>query len=89
MVAKFFTRGEESIPTAWIKRIRESMATLTPRFSAERAEREYAETYYIPAARAVTDYTPRVIQRSEGLGGEGVEGGISVPLQGDRILWQK
>ena len=184
VVPEFYTRGKNGIPTAWVKRIRESMATLTPRFSAERAVREYTEDYYIPAAKAVkarlanhaalgsrivesshtldhswralrfgevkvqtkdgqhhfevqvllndldpkaikvelyangpdssathkemtngqpptapsntrvytatvpathpaTDYTPRVIQRGEG------EGGMSIPLEGDRVLWQK
>jgi starch phosphorylase len=32
--------------------MRESMARLTPQFSANRAVREYTETYYIPAAQA-------------------------------------
>ncbi len=49
------TRGKGDLPTAWIKRIRESMATLTPRFSAERAVREYTETDYIAAAKAVKE----------------------------------
>ena len=40
------------IPTAWIKRMRESMARLTPRFSANRTVREYTEQHYIPAAAA-------------------------------------
>jgi starch phosphorylase len=32
--------------------MRESMVRLTPRFSANRAVREYAENYYVPAAGA-------------------------------------
>jgi starch phosphorylase len=32
--------------------MRESMARLTPRFSADRAVREYAEQHYLPAAAA-------------------------------------
>jgi starch phosphorylase len=32
--------------------MRESMATLTPRFSTNRAVREYTERYYLPAAAA-------------------------------------
>ena len=40
------------IPTAWVKRMRESMARLTPRFSAHRAVREYTEQHYLPAATA-------------------------------------
>jgi len=33
-----------------VARMRESMARLTPRFSASRAVREYTEHYYLPAA---------------------------------------
>ena len=40
------------IPTAWVARMRESMARLTPRFSANRAVREYTEQHYLPAAAA-------------------------------------
>ncbi len=54
VVPEFYTRGTNGVPVAWIKRIRESMAQLTPRFSAERAVREYTEKHYIPAAAAVT-----------------------------------
>ncbi len=32
--------------------MRESMARLTPRFSADRAVREYTEQHYLPAAAA-------------------------------------
>jgi starch phosphorylase len=35
-----------------VNRMRESMARLTPRFSANRAVREYTEQYYLPAAAA-------------------------------------
>ena len=52
VVPEFYTRGEQDIPTAWVARIRESMARLTPRFSANRTVREYTEKYYIPAATA-------------------------------------
>jgi len=52
VIPEFYTRDEGSIPTAWIKRMRESMAQLTPRFSASRAVREYSEQHYLPAAAA-------------------------------------
>jgi starch phosphorylase len=51
-VPEFYTRDETGIPTAWIARMRESMARLTPRFSADRAVREYTEQHYLPAAAA-------------------------------------
>ena len=52
VIPEFYTRDESGIPTAWIKRMRESMARLTPRFSANRAVREYTEQHYLPAALA-------------------------------------
>lgn len=50
VVPGFYTRDSEGIPMAWVMRIRESMARLTPQFSANRAVREYTEQHYIPAA---------------------------------------
>jgi len=52
VVPEFYTRNESGIPTAWVQRMRESMAQLTPRFSASRAVREYTEQRYLPAAAA-------------------------------------
>jgi starch phosphorylase len=52
VVPEFYTRDEKGIPAAWIKRMRESMARLTPRFSANRTVREYTEQHYLPAALA-------------------------------------
>ncbi len=52
IVPDFYTRDKEGIPVAWVARMRESMARLTPRFSANRTVREYTEQHYIPAAAA-------------------------------------
>jgi glycogen phosphorylase len=52
VIPEFYTRDERGIPTAWVQRMRESMALLTPRFSADRTVREYTEQHYIPAAAA-------------------------------------
>jgi starch phosphorylase len=52
VIPEFYARNEKGIPTAWVKRMRESMARLTPRFSADRAVREYTEEHYLPAAAA-------------------------------------
>jgi starch phosphorylase len=51
-VPEFYTRDSNGVPQAWVKRMRQSMARLTPRFSANRAVREYAEQHYLPAATA-------------------------------------
>jgi starch phosphorylase len=52
VVSEFYARDEQGIPSAWVSRMRESMAQLTPRFSASRAVREYTEQHYLPAASA-------------------------------------
>jgi len=50
IVPAFYDRDDEGIPRAWIARMRESMARLTPRFSANRVVRQYTEEHYLPAA---------------------------------------
>jgi len=52
VIPEFYTRDERGIPTAWVARMRESMARLTPSFSANRTVREYTEQHYLPAAGA-------------------------------------
>jgi starch phosphorylase len=52
VIPEFYTRDENGIPIAWVKRMRESMARLTPLFSADRTVREYTEKHYLPAATA-------------------------------------
>ena len=52
VIPEFYTRDDKGIPVAWVKRMRESMAQLTPRFSANRTVREYTEQHYLPSAVA-------------------------------------
>lgn len=52
VVPEFYRRNEKGIPVAWVSRMRESMAILTPRFSADRTVREYTEKHYLTAATA-------------------------------------
>jgi starch phosphorylase len=52
VIPEFYNRNEKGIPTTWVARMRESMARLTPRFSANRAVCEYTEEHYLPAAIA-------------------------------------
>lgn len=66
VIPEFYTREEQGIPSAWVARMRESMARLTPRFSTNRAVREYTEQYYFPAASAYHE-------RSAGKGRSGVQ----------------
>lgn len=50
VVPEFYTRNQNGVSERWVQRMRNSMATLSPRFSANRTVREYAETYYLPLA---------------------------------------
>ena len=66
VIPEFYERNEAGIPAKWVARIRESMARLTPEYSANRAVRQYTEEHYIPAAAA---YAARAEQDGK-LGGE-------------------
>lgn len=50
IVPEFYDRDTQGMPSRWLGRVRESMATLTPEFSASRAIREYTTDHYLPAA---------------------------------------
>jgi starch phosphorylase len=50
VVPEFYTRDKDGVPTAWVARMRDSMAQLTLRFSAHRTVREYTEQHYLSAA---------------------------------------
>jgi starch phosphorylase len=52
VLPEFYTRNEKGIPTAWVMRMRESMARLTPNFAASRTVTEYTEKHYLPASAA-------------------------------------
>jgi starch phosphorylase len=52
VIPEFYDRDAQGIPAAWVARMRKSMASLTPRFSADRAVREYTEEHYLPGAAA-------------------------------------
>jgi glycogen phosphorylase len=50
VIPEFYERNEKEIPKAWVARMRQSMARLTPHFSATRTVRDYTEQYYVQAA---------------------------------------
>jgi glycogen phosphorylase len=55
VIPEFYARDPNGVPTAWVERMRESMARLTPRFSTNRVVREYTEQHYLPAAAAYSE----------------------------------
>jgi len=52
VIPEFYTRNDHGIPTAWVRRMRESMARLTPLFSASRTVSEYTDKHYLSSASA-------------------------------------
>ncbi len=78
VVPEFYDRNDKGIPEQWIERMRKSMSILTPRFSANRAVRQYTENYYLPAAG----------RYAERAAGKGVMGNRIVAIQQDlRNKW--
>lgn len=55
IVPEFYSRNEKGIPENWIKKMRNSMASLTAQFSANRTVRQYTEKCYLPAAASFLD----------------------------------
>lgn len=63
VIPEFYARDKSGISAPWVQRMRQSMARLTPRFSANRTVREYTEQRYLPAAAA---YRERAKNKGEG-----------------------
>ena len=64
VIPEFYNRDEQGIPAGWVRRMRKSMAQLTPQFCANRTVREYTEHHYLPAAAAY-------LERAAGQGAAG------------------
>jgi starch phosphorylase len=47
VVPMFFNRDAQGIPREWLKRIRQSMATLVSQFTTDRMVKEYTNKYYL------------------------------------------
>ncbi len=52
VVPAFYERDALGVPRSWVKRVRDSMSHLAPRYSTNRMFVEYLERFYQPAARA-------------------------------------
>ena len=52
VIPEFYERNDAGVPVAWVQRVRESMARLTPAFSATRCVEEYTEKHYALLAAA-------------------------------------
>jgi starch phosphorylase len=50
VIPEFYNRSSNGLPAKWLARMRESMAQLTPEFSASRAIQDYTDDHYLPGA---------------------------------------
>lgn len=60
VVPAFYDLGPEGMPTSWLARIRASMDSLTPHYSANRMVREYVTTCYGPMIESGAQRTQEV-----------------------------
>ena len=57
IISEFYDRDSQGIPVRWVRRMRASMAQLTPRFSTNRMLREYVERVYLPTTTKLRNRT--------------------------------
>jgi starch phosphorylase len=48
IVPLYYRRDDKGLPRDWIARMKEAIATVTPRFSSDRMARDYCEQVYLP-----------------------------------------
>lgn len=51
VVPLYYARDAEGLPRGWLARVKEAVATVAPRFNAQRMVKDYVTRYYQPAAR--------------------------------------
>jgi len=54
VVPQFYDRDTHNIPRRWLRIVRQAIVSVTPRFSARRMVKQYAEEMYAPALRRHT-----------------------------------
>jgi glycogen phosphorylase len=59
IIPEYYDRDALGIPRKWVGRVRESMARLTPEFSANRMIEDYLTRYYLPGAVAYRERVGR------------------------------
>ncbi len=67
-VPLFYRRDEDGLPRGWIAKVKNSMRLLCPQFSTNRMLNEYAERFYLPAARFASHMTANALERARHLG---------------------
>ena len=47
IIPAYYAKGENDLPTEWIRRMKNALATLTPQFSSDRMVKDYFEKIYL------------------------------------------
>lgn len=68
VIPAFYTRNAEGLSTEWLVKMRQSMVSLTARFSANRAVRQYTNECHIPLAAAYEVRRDKLPDREGGYG---------------------
>lgn len=50
VVPLYYQRDRDGVPDAWMRRAADAIATITPKFNAQRMVKEYVQRYYAPAS---------------------------------------
>jgi starch phosphorylase len=64
IIPAFYTRGNDGLPRAWLKRMKRSIATNVPVFNTNRMLKEYAETSYVPSYRRFQHLSSNQFQKA-------------------------
>src|SRR5206468_2498915 len=60
VVPTFFDQDAEGVPRRWVEKMKASIESVVPRFSANRMLRDYVERFYLPAtARRMVPVTSK------------------------------
>ena len=67
LIPLFYDRGSDNLPHGWIAKMKASMKALAPVFTTARMVAEYADKYYVPAARRERDLSADSFAKAKAL----------------------
>jgi starch phosphorylase len=67
VVPLFYTHSADNLPRAWIRRVKNSIESITPRFNTDKMVRDYARRFYCPAAVRYGYLTAEAVSRAKAL----------------------
>ena len=65
VVPLFYTRSADGLPRAWLRRVKNSIKLIAPRFNTRRMVTEYAQKFYNPAAARWRYLTAEAMARAK------------------------